>query len=97
MQLITHQFHINKLPDSPLKTHIQSRFDSLTFETDMPPNLIVAEATDDITGPDYAFIGSLGLVSDLTEEHWPREDGFTSPYEWVIHHAELQLYELMLL
>ena len=97
MQLITHQIHINKLPESPLKTHIQSRYDSLTFETDMPPNIIVVEKTDDIFSPQYAFIGNRGLLSDLYEKHEPREDGFTRPYEWVFHHAELKLYELMLL
>ncbi len=97
MNLLTHQIHINQLPDSPLKTHIQRRYDSLAFETDIPPNIILVEPNDDITGADYAFIGNLGLVSDLTEEYWPRESGFVRPYEWVSYHPELQLYECLLL
>ena len=97
MQLITHQIHINKFPDSPLKTHIQSRFDSLTSETDIPPNIILIEPDDDVTGPDYAFVGNRGLLSDVYEQAEPGEVAFVRPYEWVSYHAELKLYELLLL
>jgi hypothetical protein len=33
----------------------------------------------------------------LYEEHTPKEDGFTRPYEWVSHLPELQLYVAMYL
>ena len=97
MILITHQLHINKLPDSSLKRHIQSRHDSLTFDTDIPPNIILVEATDDVTGADYAFIGNRGLLSDLYEQAEPRQLGFVRPYEWVSYYENLQLYEMLLL
>ena len=97
MQLITHQIHINKLPDSTLKTHIHSRHDSLTFDTDVPPNIILVEATDDITGPDYAFVGNHGLLSDTYEEHEPGEEGFVRPYEWTAHLPSLRMYEALVL
>ena len=63
MQLITHTQHLDAIPPSPIKTHIQSRFDQLSEDTDVPPNIILVEATDDITGPDYAFIEARGLLS----------------------------------
>lgn len=97
MQLITHQLHINKLPDSPLKTHIQTPSNSLTFESDISPNIILVEATDDVTGADYAFIGNRGLISDVYEQQDPNEPGFVRPYEWVSHWPDLKLYELLFL
>ena len=63
MQLITHRSHLDELPESPLKTHIQKRFDQLSEDTDVPPNLILVETGDDITGPRYAFIGPSGSQS----------------------------------
>ena len=51
MQLITHRTHLDELPESPLKTHIQTRFDQLSEDTDVPPNIILVEEGDDITGP----------------------------------------------
>jgi hypothetical protein len=65
MQLITHQNHIDALPGSNLKTHITARFNQLSEDTDVPPNLVLAEQDDDITGSDYAFVGPNGLLSDL--------------------------------
>jgi hypothetical protein len=97
VQLITHRSHLDALPANPLKTHIQKRFDQLSEETDVPPNIILVEADDDITGPDYAFVGPRGLLSDLFEEHNPGEPGFVRPYEWVSHLLELRLYEALLL
>ncbi len=41
MQLITHQSHIDQLPASDLKAHIQNRFDQLSEDTDVPPNLML--------------------------------------------------------
>jgi len=97
MQLITHQFHINQLPDSPLKTHIQKRYDSLTFETDIPPNIILVESTDDLTGPDYAFVGNRGLLSDVYEQAEPGDPAFVRPYQEVSHLPDLGIYELLFL
>ena len=97
MQLITHQIHIDQLPPSPLKTHIQKRFDQLSEDTDVPPNLILVELDDDITGPDYAFIGPQGLLSDLWDEHEPGHPEYCRPFEWVSYLPSLQLYELLLL
>lgn len=55
MRLITHRFHLGVLPASPIKAHIQNRFDQLSEDTDVPPNLILVEEGDDITAPNYAF------------------------------------------
>jgi len=96
MQLITHQSHLDALPVSDLKTHIQKRFDSLAFESDVPPNLILVESGDDITGPDYAFVGNNGLLSDLWDEHEPGHPEFVRPYEWVSFLAP-QPYEVLVL
>jgi len=83
MQLFSHQSHIDVLPESPLKDHIQARFDQL-YETDedLFPNLILVEAGDDITGPDYAFVGNRGLLSDLWDKNTPGHPEFARPYEW---------------
>ena len=67
MQLITHRSHLDALSESPLKSHIQARFDPLSEDTDVPPNIVLVEATDDIIGPDYAFVGPKGLLSDMFE------------------------------
>jgi len=95
--LITHQSHIDNLPQSPLKSHIQARFSQLSEDTDVPPNIILVEATDNITGPDYAFVGPKGLLSDLFEESTPGETGFVRPFENVSFLKSLQIYEVLLL
>jgi hypothetical protein len=97
MQLITHRSHLDELPESPLKTHITTRFDQLSEDTDVPPNIVLVEEGDDITGPDYAFVGTRGLLSDLFDEHEPGHPEFARPYEWASHIPELQLYEVLLL
>jgi hypothetical protein len=97
MQLITHQHHIDKLPASPIKTHIQARYDQLSEDTDVPPNIVLVEADDDITGPDFAFVGNRGLLSDLWEKNDPGHPEFSRPYEWASYISELQLYEVLLL
>jgi hypothetical protein len=72
MQLITHQNHITEtIPDNILNFIIK-RFQSLAEETDVPPIIILVKDTDNITYPDYAFIGPNGLLSDLYEEHEPQ-------------------------
>ena len=95
MQLITHQSHLDALPASPIKTHIQVRSDQITEDTDVPPNIILVEEGDDITR--YSWIGKQGLVSDLWEEHKPGHPEFCRPYEWVSYLPSLQLYEALLL
>lgn len=97
MRLITHSSHLDALPPSDLKNHITARFDRLSEDTDVPPNIVLVEANDDVTGPDCAFIGPQGLLSDLFEEKCPGEAGFIRPYEWVSHIPSLQLYEVLLL
>ena len=57
MQLITHRSHQNALPASPIKAHIAARFNQLSEDTDVPPNIVLVEENNDITGPDYAFVG----------------------------------------
>jgi hypothetical protein len=97
MQLITHRSHLDALPASDLKIHLQARYDQLSEDTDVPPNIVLVEKNDDITGPDYAFVGPEGLLSDLFEEKCPGEADFVRPYEWVSHLPSLQLYEVLLL
>jgi hypothetical protein len=97
MRLITHSSHLDTLSASDLKTHIRKRFDQLSEDTDVPPNIVLVEDADDITGPDYAFIGNRGLLSDLFVEHAPGHPEFSRPYEWVSHLPELRLYEALLL
>ena len=97
MKRISHPSHVNALPDSPQKTFITARFHQQSEETDVPPIIIQVEPTDDITGPDYAFIGNRGLLSDLYVEHEPQQQGFVRPYEWVSHWPDLKLYELLFL
>ena len=95
MQLITHRSHLDAIPESPLKSHITARFDQLSEDTDVPPNIVLVEADDNITGPDYAFAN--GLTSDLFEEASPRESGFMRSYEWASYLPSLRLYEALLL
>ena len=97
MQIITHRNHLDAIPESPLKAHIQNRFNQLAEDTDVPPNLILVESGDDITGPDYAFVGPEGLLSDLMETHEPRHPEFFRPYEFVslIHIQELAVFEIL--
>jgi len=57
---------------SPLKARIQKRYDQLTFETDVPPNIILVESGDINTGSDYAFIEARGLLSRYYSK-WTRK------------------------
>jgi hypothetical protein len=97
MNSIFHSSKINSLPASPLKTHITTRYDQLSQDTDVPPNIILVENNDSITGPDYAFVGPDGLLSDLFEEHEPGHPEFARPYEWASYLPELHIYEALLL
>lgn len=98
MQLITHQTHIDKLSQDKLAAFIIKRFEQLAEEAeDVPPIIVLVKSDDDITGPDYSFIGTNGLLSDLWEEHEPKEKGFVRPYEWVSYWSDLKLYEVLFL
>ena len=97
MQLITHRSHLDALPTSELKSKIQRLFTLLSEDTDVPPNIVLVEEDDDIVGPDYAFVGPRGLLSDLFEEHEPGHHEFARPYEWVSYLPELHIYEVLLL
>jgi hypothetical protein len=96
MQLFTSLSQMDALPASDLKTHLQARHRTL-YEDGIGPVFVIVEKTDRIDGPDYAFIGNRGLLSDLYEERAPKEDGFVRPYEWVSHLPELRLYEALYL
>jgi hypothetical protein len=96
MQLFTSLSQMDALPASDLKSHLQARHRAL-YEDDMGPVFVIVEKTDRVDGPDYAFIGNRGLLSDLYEERAPKEDGFVRPNEWVSHLPELRLYEVLLL
>ena len=97
MQLITHQSHLNALPESPIKDHITARFGQLSQDTDVPPNIILVENGDDITGPDYAFVGEKGLLSDLWGEHEPGHPKFSSMFEWVSRLPDLKGFEMLVI
>jgi hypothetical protein len=98
MQLFTHRSHLDALPESPLKKHIIARYDDLVeTEDDIPPIFIIVEDSDAITGPDYAFIGNRGLLTDLFGEHEPGHPEFARPYEWASYLPPLKLYEVLLL
>jgi hypothetical protein len=89
MQFITHQYHLDALPESPLKNHLIARYDDLV-ETldDLSPIFVIVEEDDDIIGPDYAFVSGNGLLGD--------GDTLVS-YETVIHLPDLNMYELLFL
>ena len=95
MQLFTSLPQINALPASDLKAHLQARHRTL-YEDNMGPIFVVVE-DEDITGPDYAFIGPRGLLTDLFDEHEPGHPEFARPYEWASHLPELHLYEALYL
>ena len=94
---ISHHSHIDALPDSPFKTFITKRYQQQSEETDIPPIILLVEPADDITGPDFAFIGNRGLLSDLYEEHASGEPGFIRPFEHCGYWPDLKLYELLFL
>ena len=94
MQLITRQHHIDQLPNSPLKSHIQFRYDQLSEDTDVPPNIVLVEDGDNITGRNYSFVsednGLLG-AGDVSSPQYYR------PYENVSYLPQLRLYEALYL
>ncbi len=97
MHRISHRNHITSAIPEDLTEFIIKRFEQLAEETDVPPIIILVKQGDNITGPDYAFIGNRGLLSDDYEEFEPGESGFVRPYEWVSHWPDLSVYELLYL
>ena len=97
MQLITHQNHIDRLPQSPIKFHILARFDQLSEETDVPPCLVWVETFDDPRNIEFCFIGSNGLLSNLYNEYDPEEESFTSPFQGISRHPNLKIWEVLYL
>jgi hypothetical protein len=71
VQLITPPY-LDAISSSNLNACFQARYNQLSEDTDVPPNIVQVEVEDDITGPDYAFVGNNGLLSDLFEDHQPR-------------------------
>jgi hypothetical protein len=89
MRLITHESHLDALPQSPLKNHLIARYDDLVeTEDDLTPIFIIVEVDDDITGPDYAFVSDNGLLGD---------DETLGTYETVTHLPDLNMHLLLFL
>ena len=96
MQLITHQNHIDPLPESPLKIHIQRRFSQYTENPEeIPPVFIILESLGDLTSQDLKFLGSAGICSDLSDSHTPKDNGFQSVFDWISFLPDLNIYELL--
>jgi hypothetical protein len=97
MQLITHQSHLEALPASPIKTHIQKRFDQLSEDTDVPPLIFLLEKLDNPTSPEFSFLGSAGMCSDLFGSCRPGDPDFAPVFEWVSYLSDLKVYEMLYL
>jgi hypothetical protein len=97
MQVYHSQVLIDRLPASELKFHLLARYNQLSEGTDIPPNIVLVEADDEIAGRDYSFIGNRGLLSDFFEEHEPGHPEFARPFEWASYLPELKIYEVLLL
>ncbi len=96
MQLFTSLPQINSLPASDLKEHLEHRYRTL-YEDDLGPVFIVVDSVKEITGNNFSFIGSNGLISGLWDQHTPRHPEFVRPYEWVCYLPELHLYDALYL
>lgn len=97
MQLITHRSHLDVLPASDLKTHITSLFNLLSQDTDIPPAILLIDKQDLPTGPEFSFLGSAGMCSDLFESHRPGDPDFASVFEWISYLPDLKVYEMLYL
>ena len=96
MQLITHQTHVDKLPESPIKQYIQQRwFQYAENSEEIPPIFILLESQADLTSIDLKFLGSAGLCSDLFDLHTPRDRGFQTVFDWICFLSDLKLFEMM--
>jgi hypothetical protein len=97
MQLITHHHRIDQFPTSPLKIHIQARFDQLSEDTDVPPNILLLHPNDNPKSPELIFLGSAGMCSDLFETHQPQDPEFAPVFEWISYLSDLKVYEMLYL
>ena len=99
MKRISHRNHVTKDIPQPLAELITRRFNQLTEDSDGEsiPIIILVETGDSITGPDYAFIGNRGLLTDSYEEAEPLDPAFIRPYEWCSYWPDLGVYELLYL
>ena len=97
MQLITHRSHLDALPAPNLKTHIKKRFDQLSEDTDVPPNILLLHCTDIPRSIELSFLGSEGMCSDLFETHQPGDPEFSPIFEWVSYLPDLKVYEMLYL
>jgi hypothetical protein len=73
MRLITHRSHLDALPASDIKAHIQRHFDQLSEDTDVPPTILVLFPDTDFQGPELNFLGESGIYSDLFGKSRPGE------------------------
>ena len=89
MLLINHPNKLDKTSDSRLQDHLLRQFDDLVETDEDPlPIFIIVESSDDITGPDYAFVSDNGLLGD---------DDNPAPYESITHLRTLNVFRLLLL
>jgi hypothetical protein len=95
MRLITHRSHLDALPASDLKTHTQKRFEQLSEDTDVPPNVFLLHRNDNSKSPELIFLGSAGMCSDLFETHQPGESEFAPVFEWISYLSNLKIYEML--
>ena len=96
MLLITHQTHIDTLPESPIKQHVQRRFRQYTQNREeIPPVFILIESLGDLTSIDLKILGSAGICSDLFDSHTPRDKGFQTVFDWICFLPDLKLFEMM--
>ena len=87
MQIINNLDQLNALPPSPLRNHLLAQYNDLVeTEDDVPALFIIVEPTDEITGPDYAFVSSNGLLGDGDQL-----------YESITHLPKVNAHELLLL
>ena len=92
MVFITHQSHLDVLLASKIMQFLQSKLKQNTEETDVPVTICILESDNDPNSPDFQFIGSNGLTSDLYDEHHPSDDFFQNCFDWVHHDFEHQFY-----
>jgi hypothetical protein len=59
VNIISHDSKINLLSESPLKDHIQARFDQLSEDTDIPPFILLLHCKDIPRSSELSFLGSL--------------------------------------
>ena len=97
MNIISHSSKINLLSESPLKDHIQARFDQLSEDTDIPPVILLLNRNDIPRSSELSFLGSEGMCSDLFETHQPGDPDFTSVFEWISYLPDLKAYEMLYL